>query len=669
MMVAALFGHTGHSTVALAFTIALLGQVSKLSARNEQYARPQMVDVTLESSIGTTITASWLRPTYRFDHYRVDIIQNELDSNGNPHSRLVAQCAFSNSVGRGGSYVCGGFESCKNVSLIIRTYSYGPPERTFVVNGMEGIFVPGHDPDPPSDVTMAQTSPPSFRLKWKPPKKVHGRISGNKGDDVRTPHRVGSCAYRNIIHRDQTQITCDNFKACVNASITVHTQIKSPSALSSPGATLQGIFMPGKDLPEVVQLSLTDIGTDFITVSWQQPSGCFDDYVIEVAEEKRRRHAGDDGGLSAGSCASGLVIDRGQTSVTCGNIEACEVRITVHTRRTGLLGRTSPGVSLHGIVMHKKVSPGVRNLTLSHVGVENFTLSWLKPKGCFDYYTVKVTDDNAGSNCGRCHSIVSCNNGAFIHPSRTNVTCDQPETCTNVTISVQPHVWGLPESTLNGDTLAGIDLHPKVSPVMRNLTLSSVGIDNFTLSWQKPGGCFEYYKVQVIDNNKRSSGHRSHGIVTCNNGALIEASRTSVTCDQPDTCTSVTITVQPHVSGLPESTKNGDTLAGVFLLGKAPPPAAALKTGFSVHNFIYFSFRSPRKCIDNVSFNLVPVNKSGSSRGGRCNVHYWDDDNANAYCDGVCGKVIATVQTKRIGPPERVSPLVEGRPVYVHGPC
>ncbi|KAL1472679.1 hypothetical protein MTO96_039172, partial [Rhipicephalus appendiculatus] len=52
-------------------------------------------------------------------------------------------------------------------------------------------------------------------------------------------------------------------------------------------------------------------------------------------------------------------------------------------------------------------APVVRNLTLSSVGVDNFTLTWLKPKGCFGYYTVKVTEDNEGSNCSQCHTIVS----------------------------------------------------------------------------------------------------------------------------------------------------------------------------------------------------------------------------------------------------------------------
>ncbi|KAH8029658.1 hypothetical protein HPB51_002115 [Rhipicephalus microplus] len=180
-----------------------------------------------------------------------------------------------------------------------------------------------------------------------------GRGDDNSnGTDILHRIELGSCAYGNIIHREQNQITCDKFKACVNASITVHTQSKGPSGLTSPGATLRGIFVPGRGLPEVRQLKLTEMDKDSITVSWQRPEGCFDGYIVEVTEENSGSSGV--GGLSVGSCAGGISVDAEHTSITCRKIEACSVKITVRTQRKGPLELTSSGVSLHDIVMYKK---------------------------------------------------------------------------------------------------------------------------------------------------------------------------------------------------------------------------------------------------------------------------------------------------------------------------
>ncbi|KAL1458879.1 hypothetical protein MTO96_027635 [Rhipicephalus appendiculatus] len=192
---------------------------------------------------------------------------------------------------------------------------------------------------------------------------------------------------------------------------------------------------------------------------------------------------------------------------------------------------------------------------------------------------------------------------------------------------------------------------------MRNLTLSSVGDDNFTLSWQKPEGCIEYYEVQVTDAIEGSTGNRSHGIVSCNNGAVIDYNRTSVTCDQPDTCTNVTITVQPHVSELSDSILNGATLTGILLLGKVPPLATDLQLLDQSTYLVYFSFRVRRECVDNVSAILVPYTDNPNTIVGTCKLDKWEESNnfIRAVCDGICDVATLRVETKRNGPPERVS--------------
>ncbi|KAH7939957.1 hypothetical protein HPB52_019620 [Rhipicephalus sanguineus] len=82
----------------------------------------------------------------------------------------------------------------------------------------------------------------------------------------------------------------------------------------------------------------------------------------------------------------------------------------------------------------------VTNLKLGAVEADTFVLTWERPKACFDYYTVEVVDETS-----RGRSSVKCNKGVPINPSQTSVTCDQIESCANVTIRVRTHTTGPPE--------------------------------------------------------------------------------------------------------------------------------------------------------------------------------------------------------------------------------
>lgn len=533
MMRAALFVQTGSFVAVLVFTISLLGQVLKLSAQNQEDALPDVVNVTIRSFMDTSITASWVRPKYDFDYYRLDITENKLDSKGHPYRRIVGSCGIDKYGGNHVLTACAVFEACTNVNLDIWACGQGPSGCTFLVNGVGGIFVPGHDPDSPSNITMVEISPLITRIQWEPPVKVHGRVHGytvkicekftscerqgrmngcteshtsetwldinnyvnsklcvlvtakarcgsnilssrpvaaeltnislvfpevenltlidvwhdyftvswtkpavnfdyywvevqyiSKDVDMLTPHRVGSCANGSVVHRSQTQITCDKFKACANVSVTVHAQVETASHLAFPGATLRGIFLPGRDLPEVTELEVTDMDEDSITVSWLRPGGCFDNYIVEVAEENRGRSGV--GGLSSGSCAGGIAVDAKQSSITCGKIEACSVRVTVRTQRRGPVELTSSGVTVHDIVMSKKDLPEVLS-TLDQAD-DSFTLRWNRPIGCFDKYILEVTNKATGLGQKRL-GFGSCTGTTILDPDLTNVTCSDIPGC------------------------------------------------------------------------------------------------------------------------------------------------------------------------------------------------------------------------------------------------
>ncbi|KAL1466821.1 hypothetical protein MTO96_026405 [Rhipicephalus appendiculatus] len=94
-------------------------------------------------------------------------------------------------------------------------------------------------------------------------------------------------------------------------------------------------------------------------------------------------------------------------------------------------------------------------------------------------------------------------------------------------------------------------LKSEVPPEVTDLQVGDVEVDTFVLTWERPKDCFDYYTIEVIDENTNvSSG------VTCNDGAMIKPNQTSVTCNQTKTCANVTIRVLTHTTGPPNTLFN-----------------------------------------------------------------------------------------------------------------
>ncbi|KAL3201653.1 hypothetical protein MRX96_042901 [Rhipicephalus microplus] len=734
--------------------------VFETSAENKQDGESDIVKVTVRSIMGTSITTSWSRPEYQFDFYKLEMTEDKLDANGRTYRANLGSCGISKYARNETVTSCGDFEGCTHVNLEIFAYSHGLPDHARLVSGVEGIFVPGQDPDPPSNLTMVQISPATTRLHWEPPVKVHGRFHGytikkcekftscERGEnmhacseshtleewldinnyvnselcvlvtararcgsqtlssrplvgkltnisfvvpkvanitlidvgpdyftvswtkpavsfdyywvevlyigdesDMLTPHRVGSCANGTVVHRSQTQITCDKFKACANVTFTVHAHVETASQLTFPGTTLRGIFLPGKDLPEVRQLKLTEMDKDSITVSWQRPEGCFEGYIVEVAEESSG--SGGVGGLSAGSCAGGITVDAEHTSITCRKIEARNVKITIRTQRKGQLEFTSPGVTLNNIVMYKKVLPDVTNFSLTDVGPDSFTVSWARPSSYFDYYWVEVYDNSNGTDISTPHRVGSCAYGNIIHRDQNQITCDKFKACVNASITVHAQSKGPSGLTSPGATLRGIFMPGRVLPDLDNLTLVDIGPDHFTVSWMHPVAQFDYYWLEVYKRDDGSDTITPQRVGSCANGTIVHREQTRITCDMFKPCSNVTITLHTQAKGTSELVSTGATLQGIFMPGKGIPEVVKLKQTAVAKNSVTLSWERPKGCFNDYLVTTSAENTELSSQetsAGTCgNGTIVPANETSVTCDGIrASSVSIMVQTRRL---------------------
>lgn len=146
--------------------------------KEKEYAVPPVVaNLSLVAVAGDSFTATWERPVGRFDYYWVEVID---DGSGaaaggvaTPHR--VGSCSNGTIIHPDQTQVtCGHIDACSNVSLNVRTHVTGPPERTSPAVVLQGIFIPGKDPDPPKNITVAPESPSQSRISWDPPTTYTG---------------------------------------------------------------------------------------------------------------------------------------------------------------------------------------------------------------------------------------------------------------------------------------------------------------------------------------------------------------------------------------------------------------------------------------------------------------------------------------------------------------
>uniref|UniRef100_A0A224Z1H4 Fibronectin type-III domain-containing protein n=1 Tax=Rhipicephalus zambeziensis TaxID=60191 RepID=A0A224Z1H4_9ACAR len=294
-------------------------------------------------------------------------------------------------------------------------------------------------------------------------------------------------------------------------------------------------------LPDVTNLHLVSVGSNYFTAAWAKPKVNFDYYWIEVIGVNSHDIGVRPG--TVGLCVNGTIIHGDQTQVTCSHLQPCsKVTFNIRTHVTGPPASTSHGVSLHDILIPASVPPEVTNLQLGELGADTFVLTWEHPETCFDYYTIKVTDERSKDS-----SIVTCNHGAVINPYRTSVTCNQTETCANVTIEVRTHTRGPPERSSTGLFFRGVFLQGKAPPEPTNLKLVSAKRGSFTVSFQAQRKCFDLflYRVQVSASSPKVIYDRD-----CKSKGLAY-NKYGLTCTGIETCEKVDFFLRTKRKGPP----------------------------------------------------------------------------------------------------------------------
>lgn len=148
-------------------------------------------------------------------------------------------------------------------------------------------------PDPPemANVTLARVGQNSFTVTWDRPEGLFDyyvlEVTDGGGSAGTEPHHVGSCANGTILHPEITSVTCGLLEACTNATFRIRTHINGPPQRTSPGVTLPGIFIPGKEPDSPTSITMIGKSPSLTRIQWEAPvavSGSLRAYNIKVCD-------------------------------------------------------------------------------------------------------------------------------------------------------------------------------------------------------------------------------------------------------------------------------------------------------------------------------------------------------------------------------------------------
>ncbi|XP_075529889.1 uncharacterized protein LOC142563224 [Dermacentor variabilis] len=164
-----------------------------------EYAASGITNLRLLAAADRYITVGWDKPTANFDFYLLDVTcRSGNDSLKECHT---GSCGNGTIIPADQTQVtCGPFEACSRISVTVRTFSRGPPERTSVGTTLNDVFTPGQGPSEPKNITIhGAPSIYGTKIQWEAPKRVHGIL------DV---YKVKVCEFFSICDQMQGLGSC-----------------------------------------------------------------------------------------------------------------------------------------------------------------------------------------------------------------------------------------------------------------------------------------------------------------------------------------------------------------------------------------------------------------------------------------------------------------------------
>lgn len=542
------------------------------SFRSDAYksgSLPEVTNIKLVSVEAGSITLAWERPEGLFNYYVVEVTGGRYGGSTAQETHPVGFCASGRILHPNQTRVtCDHLQACSNVSFWLRTHHDGPPERTSAGTVLRDIFIPVKEPGSPRNITIDAGLSRS-RIKWLPPADLNGTQAGYV---VRLCRAFKTCHQEADMSSSCTDFetfdTWQEFESTIDTTycILVTTSIRCGAQVFHSAATEAEVRTPAFRPPDVTNATVTATGEDSFAVTWERPQGPFDYYWM-VAKDDDSALGGSES-LHVGSCASETLLPAQRTRVVCDHVKTCtNATLTIYTHINGPPERTSYGVTVQGMTIPIKDLDTPENLTSSWESPTMTRVHWKSSKAKLvsriSYSVIICEDFDVCDSTQRVQKCVHQETSSPWVEFRSNAST---EYCVLVASTAQ-----CGREAIRSKVAAALFKTPTFAPAdVTRLALEDVGVDSFTVAWERPVGHFDYYIVEAVDDEGGSGGSETYHVDSCRNGTILHPGQTRLTCGHLKACSNVTFSIRTHTVGSPGRTSAGVSFEGIFIPGRDP---------------------------------------------------------------------------------------------------
>nr|XP_037290745.1 uncharacterized protein LOC119186067 [Rhipicephalus microplus] len=206
---------------------------------------PEVTNLTLGAVDEDTFVLNWQRPDACFDYYTVEVIDEST------YNRSAVTCNNGTLIDPSWtSVICDQIKTCANVTIRVKTHTWGPPERASIGTVLKHVFLLGKAPPEPTNMKLVSAEGGNFTVKFKVQRECFDGWYLYKGVVSKSNSSVltaDNCVLNRSAYNQRTLI-CTAIQACGKLDLKVWTVRNGPPERRSSPAILPSIHIRGNCL-------------------------------------------------------------------------------------------------------------------------------------------------------------------------------------------------------------------------------------------------------------------------------------------------------------------------------------------------------------------------------------------------------------------------------------
>ncbi|KAG8518804.1 Tenascin, partial [Galemys pyrenaicus] len=308
------------------------------------------------------------------------------------------------------------------------------------------------------EVTVSEVGWNALKLDWTAPEGAYEHYS------VQVQETDTAEAVRNLtVPGGLRSVDLAGLKAATCYTVTIR------GVASDFSTTPLSVDVSTEEVPELGNLTVTEVSWDALRLDWTTPDGVYEQFVIEAreADQAEGTHS--------------LTVPGSLRSTEMPGLRA-GTRYTI-TLRGQVRGRSSQPLAVEVIT---EELPQLGGLAVTEVGWDGLQLNWTAPDQAYEHFVIQVQEANG----------VEAAQNLTVPGSLRAAAVPGLKAATPYRVTIYGVIGGYRTPVLSAEASTAEE------PQIGNLSVSAITSESFNLSWTATDGAFEIFTIEIIDSNR-----------------------------------------------------------------------------------------------------------------------------------------------------------------------